>query len=156
MREFRNIESFLAFAAKLAVETRIAGNLGLRDGGRVIMREARDEIGKYQGAAGPFAPWKELAAMTKAERVELGFSENEPLLRTGGLRDSIGLTAGDGHAEVGSDSDIAVDQELGTRRIPPRSFLGGAAVRKEAEVVDIMAGAVVNVLAGRLRRNHTF
>ncbi|WP_214680105.1 hypothetical protein, partial [Escherichia coli] len=42
-------------------------------------------------------------------------------------------------AHVGSNDDKAVWQELGTSRgIPPRSFLGGAAVRKSAEVRDII------------------
>lgn len=54
------------------------------------------------------------------------------------MRDPIEHTIiDDHHAEVRSDSGIAVYQELGTATIPPRSFLMQAAVHKEREVVKI-------------------
>lgn len=120
---------------------------------RVVEKEAKAEIGHYQAAAGDFAAWAELAPRTKAERVALGFTENDPLLRTGGLRDSIGHEVemkgiASGEAVVGSTSDIAVYQELGTERIPPRSFLGGAAVRKSSKVAEICGAGVVKALVG--------
>ena len=148
MRECRDIGAFLRFMETMPEKMRAARNLGLRDAAEVIAEEARAEIGHYQDAAGPFAAWPELADSTKRERVELGFTENDPLLRTGALRESIGIAYGDGHAEVGSDSPVAVDMELGTKRAPPRSFLGGAAVRREKDAVDIIAGAVAEALAG--------
>ena len=152
MREFRDIAAFLRFMEPMGGKMRIAGNAGLRDAAEVVAIEAQAEVGHYQAAAGPFAAWAELADSTKEERVELGFTENDPLLRTGALRDSIGIVAADGRAVVGSDSEVAVDMELGTSRVPPRSFLGGAAVRKEAVAVNLMAGSVVNVLANAPRR----
>jgi phage gpG-like protein len=114
----------------------------------VVEKEAKAEIGHYQGAAGPFSAWPELADATKEDRLKSGFSENDPLLRTGELRDSIEHTAGVDEAVVGSNSDIAVYQELGTQHIPPRSFLGGAAVRKGEEVANILGRHVVKALAG--------
>jgi hypothetical protein len=54
-----------------------------------------------------------------AERVRNGFAANEPLPRTGQLRDSIEWTAQGNEGFVGSNLDIAVYQELGTSRIPP-------------------------------------
>ena len=44
-------------------------------------------------------------------------------------------------ATVGSNSDIAVYQELGTSRIPPRSFLAGALHHEIPEILK-MAGKV--------------
>jgi hypothetical protein len=38
---------------------------------------------------------------------------------------------------VGTDNEIAKYQELGTRTIPPRSFLGEAAMHKEEEIQAI-------------------
>ena len=151
MREFRDIGSFVQFMETMPAKLRLAGNAGLRDAALIIETEAKHEIGTYQGQAGPFEAWRELADRTKQERVELGFTENDPLLRTGALRDSIGIASGDGHAEIGSDSEIAVDQELGTRTIPPRSFLGGAAFRKAGQAVDVIAGSVANTLASQPR-----
>jgi hypothetical protein len=51
-------------------------------------------------------------------------------------------------AEVGSNSDIMVYQELGTAHIPPRSILGGAAARKEDEVVKVLGSGVIAALIG--------
>lgn len=120
---------------------------------QVVEHEAREEIGSYQGAAAPFPAWAELADSTKADRVRQGFPENDPLLRTGEMRDSIGhsvVATGVGTVEgtVGSTSQIAVYQELGTDRIPPRSFLGGALMREEAVVVKILGDAAHWALTG--------
>lgn len=52
-------------------------------------------------------------------------------------------------AYAGSDSDIAVYQELGTNRIPPRSFLGGAALRKEDEAVEVLGERMMMALVGK-------
>ena len=109
----------------------------------VVEREAKIEIGVYQGAAGPFAEWKELADATKDDRVRHGYSENDPLLREGALVRSITHTVADHVATIGSSEDIAVYQELGTDKIPPRSFLGGALVRKADRVVQICGETVV-------------
>jgi phage gpG-like protein len=66
-----------------------------------------------------------------------------PLLDTGQLRDSISAYVQmhddeHGRAVVGSDSEIAVYQELGTSRIPPRSFLMMSAKRSEKDLQKIV------------------
>lgn len=122
---------------------------------RVVQREAKAEIGHYQEQAGWMVAWADLADSTKADRVRKGYPEDEPLLREGDLRDSIEiavrdrLIGGETHGAVGSNSDIAVYQELGTSRIPPRSFLGGAAFRKSEEVAELLGSEVVTALVGR-------
>ena len=60
------------------------------------------------------------------------------------MRDSIEWDAPhhDGNAtygDVGSDNPKAVWHELGTKHIPPRSFLGQAAMGKEHEITEMMA-----------------
>lgn len=78
-----------------------------------------------------------------------GFEENEPLLRTGELRDSIEHAVGAGEAAIGSNNDKAVWQELGTDKIPPRSFLGSAAVENAEAVKKIVGETIVIALVGK-------
>jgi phage gpG-like protein len=125
-KTFASIAEFVAFTAGLEESMRTANRAILEAACQAVEAEAKRVIGTY--AYG----WEQLAPATQAERVRLGFPANEPLLRTGELRESIQHTIiDDHHAEVGSDSDIAVYQELGTARIPPRSFLMQAAVHEE-------------------------
>jgi HK97 gp10 family phage protein len=63
------------------------------------------------------------------------------LLESGAMRASIEWNAHGNEGHVGSNSDIAVYQELGTSRIPPRSFLAGA-LHHEAPAIVKMAGKV--------------
>lgn len=122
----------------------------------LVENEAKREIGTYQSGAGPFVPWAELADSTKDDRARKGFPDNEPLLRTGTLRDSIEHKVGDKEGCIGSDSPIAEYQELGTVHIPPRSFLGGAAVRKGPQVAQILGLSVVRALVGDAVVNRSF
>ena len=56
------------------------------------------------------------------------------------MRDSIEhKVISDKEAEIGSNSDIAVIQELGTSTIPARSFLAGAAAHEAENVAKEMA-----------------
>jgi HK97 gp10 family phage protein len=66
------------------------------------------------------------------------------------MRDSIGTaTSLDGlEVQIGSNSDIAVYQELGTQHMPPRSFLGGAMADKLPEIKEIIGRSVVAALVG--------
>ena len=139
---------FIGFLAGAQARIDEATHRGL-ERARIVEREAKSEIGSYQGAAGPFGAWPELAESTQADRVALGFSANDPLLRTGEMRDSISHEVGDKEAVVGSSDERAVWQELGTRTIPPRSFLGGAAFRKAEEVANVLGHAAVMGLVGQ-------
>lgn len=103
--------------------------------GQIIEDEAKRLIGTYD--ADP--TWPELADATKEDRVRQGFSENEPLLRTGELRDSIHHTVVANVGHIGSDDDKAVWQELGTVHIPPRSFLKSAVI-SEAHAIEHVIG----------------
>ena len=136
------------FLAALPQEIAEAQQKGLEQAAKLIEREAKAEIGIYQGPAGPFAAWRPLAQATREDRVRKGYTPNDPLLRTGDLRDSITHEVGEREAVIGSDNQIAVYQELGTRAIPARSFLGGAAVRKSDEVAAILGRHAMAALVG--------
>ncbi len=128
----------------------------------VVKEEAQAVIGQgydypasdRPAAYAPDAAWAGLAPATVADRVANGFPADEPLLRTGQLRDSIESRVEQGfrldvEGVVGSDDEIAVYQELGTGTIPPRPFLGGAAFHKKEEVVEILGHAVAVTIAGQ-------
>lgn len=102
---------------------------------------ARTAIGTY--AYG----WPQLAASTQADRVRQGYAANEPLLRRGDLRGSIGhmaaLSAEGAEGLVYSTDVVAVYQELGTSRgIPPRSFLLQSLLRSEPVMETAFAAFV--------------
>lgn len=142
MSEF-SLDSFAALLFEAAVVFPEAEKRALKKAGEIVQAEAKAEIGHYQDGAGPFAAWPPLKTATIAAKA----NGDTPLLETGEMRDSIGLVV-EGHgAHVGSNDDKAVWQELGTSRgIPPRSFLGGAAVRKSKEVAETMSREVMGVL----------
>lgn len=121
---------------------------GLEAGFRVIVKEieetAKEEIGLYQPAYGPFDAWAPLAESTKVERVRRGYSEDEPLLRSGELRDSIQSEVMGLAAIVGTKSDIGLWQEVGTSHIPPRPFIGPAYVRKIDPLLEAIGEAITN------------
>jgi hypothetical protein len=110
----------------------------------LVEKEAKRVIGTYD------YNWPALAEATVADRVAQGFPPDEPLLRTGAMRDSI-----DHHVEteglgmtvvgiVGTDNPIAKYQELGTAKIPPRSFLGEAAMHKEEEIHELFGAGILS------------
>ena len=92
-----------------------------------VQRDAKAKFGEYQEGGLGYLDWAPLAASTVAEKERLGFAPpDKPLLRTGRLRDSIDIRVDEsaGEAQVGSNEDVMVWQELGTDRLPPRSVLG--------------------------------
>lgn len=123
---------------------------GLESNFRVIVKEieetAKEEIGIYQPAYGAFDAWAPLAESTKADRVRLGYSKDEPLLRSGELRDSIESEVVGLAAIVGTKNQIGLWQEVGTDRIPPRPFIGPAYVRKINPLLEAIGEAITNGL----------
>ena len=85
---------------------------------------------------------------TKADRASQGYPEDEPLLRSGEMRDSIEHTVGKEEAQIGSNNDKAVWQELGTEHIPPRSFLGGAMAESVPDIISVSGREFVVALVG--------
>lgn len=145
-REFSSIGDFLVHLAAAEVAVQAVSHRALDKAAEVIERDAKEQIGEYQPQVGPFQAWPQLADSTKEDRVRQGFTENEPLLRTGGLRDSISREVHQHQAVVGSTSDVMVYQELGTSHIPPRPVLGPAAFKSKQKIIDIVGRAVVHAI----------
>jgi phage gpG-like protein len=138
--------SLLGFVAHLETIKRDMHTLGpmiIEKACAMVAAEARRVIGKG------YDDWPALKPETMAERVRLGFKANEPLLRTGQLRDSIEWNSQGNQGWVGSNDPVAVWQELGTSRIPPRPFLAGAAAAMGPKIEKMAARAVIATMAGR-------
>jgi hypothetical protein len=141
--------SLLGFVAELATIQRDMEELPraiVMKACAMIAKQAKAQIGKQH------EEWPPLTPETIADRVHRGFAPNQPLLRTGELRDSIEWTV-QGHGsqvegEVGSNDPRAVYHELGTSRIPPRPFLVPSAIVCEPRIVKMAARMMVSTLGG--------
>jgi len=143
-----SLAEFGAFLTEITVETEHRTHDALDEAAQIVQAEARRELGTYQDATGPFPAWAELADATKDDRVHRGYTENDPGLRSGAMRDSIERTVEGHEAHVGSDDEHLVYFELGTSKQPPRSVLAGSLIRKTDEVVEVVGKRVFGRLVG--------
>lgn len=141
--------------SRAAKEAMVTDRRGLQRACMLIKREAKKKIGVYQAQAGEFDEWALLKDATKADRVRQGFSEDEPLLRTGELRKSIRYRTTPFEGVVGSTSQIMVYQELGTATIPKRPVLGAAAYEHKDRVLSIVAGTIMEGIMGKKSINQS-
>ena len=141
------LDELAALFSKMSV---VGTEAALKRAGEQIGKDAeahaKAKLGTYQGEAGIFPAWAPLAASTIEEKIKSGYPTPSPLLREGDLRDSIsydveasGLTI---TVTLGSDSEVAVYQELGTIDIPPRPFLGPTMFER-GEIYAAVAGLEV-------------
>ena len=65
------------------------------------------------------------------------------------MRASIEWNSSGNLGHVGSNDDVAVYQEFGTSRIPPRPFLMGAAMRLEPDIHKLFKRAVMAIVLGK-------
>lgn len=149
MREFSGFGKFATHLLLLEAEGGEVTNHITQKSAELVQRNAKARLGDYQDATGPFNAWAELADSTKEDRVSKGYAENEPLVREGDLRDSIEVERHHHEAVIGSRSEIAMWQELGTDRgIPPRPFLGPALYDSKLAIAERAAGTMVAWLCG--------
>jgi phage gpG-like protein len=134
--------TLLGFVAHLGAIERDMHELGpaiVAKACQMVCDEAKRVLGTHD------YNWPQLQPETIARKVR----GDTPLLETGKLRDSIEWNSYGNEGHVGSNLDIAVYQERGTSRIPPRSFLVGAAIRMEPAIHAMAARASMAVMAGR-------
>lgn len=128
---------------KLSIEVALETHIALHEATAIVQKEAKRVIGTYDYG------WVPLAQATVDDRVRQGYTPDDPLERTGELRESILRTVIGHEGFVGSDNMKAVWQELGTKTIPPRSFLAGAAKHKMEEIVNKTGLAIEATMIGR-------
>lgn len=140
-RPFADLEAFMRRIER-------PGNAEVRKVADAIRQGYAENFSREGSAAGG---WRALAEATVAERRRLGFPGEHPILRrSGALRASFIQPGATDHVEefqpvpggwdllVGSESEIALFQEFGTSRIPPRpiSPLTEAAQERIGAVID--------------------
>jgi phage gpG-like protein len=145
-----NLLEAAARMAAAAIDMEAAKRAALEEACLIVQERAKGLLGH------PNDSWAPLKPETIAQKGGL----NMPLLNHGTMRDSIEHVVIDSnHAEVGSNSEIAVIQSLGSSRgLPPRPFLSLAGHLEGANVAKVVArtvgGAIGAGLAGR--RVHDF
>ena len=155
----KTYQSFGALARQLErASLRLEDSLGaaMEAAATLVEATAKAEIGHYQTSGmGPFTAWAPLKPATVAEKRRLGYADAEndnPELRTGEMRDSIGHSYDFGNFTftVGSTSEIAVYQELGTANgLPPRPFLAPALYRNVDPIRKLIGATLETTLAGK-------
>lgn len=145
-----DLASFAAHLGRMATDLPNTERRAMEIACEAVRDEAKRVIGTYDYG------WPALKPATIARKS----SGDTPLLETGELRDSIvyavfqnrssGGQFASGHTGyVRSTSKKAEWHELGTKRIPPRSFLGAAARHKESAIVDSTGRLFASALAGQ-------
>lgn len=150
MREFDSIEAFTNFLDS-TIQMRVKAIPALEFAAQVVEKAAKAELGTYQKTnMGSFKAWRKLSDVTIADRRRLKstYGENAPLLREGVLRDSISHQTDKSGLEavIGSSLEKAIYLELGTKKMPPRSFLGLAAHRSKKKIIKLVGGVTVCAL----------
>lgn len=149
MTEFDNFGAFGAHLLRTAAAGAAIEKVILKKAAEIIQKDAKARIGTYQDGMGPFPAWANLAESTVDDRIRKGFAPEDPLLRTGEMRNSIGVLIAGNEAIIGTPDAVALHHEMGTSRMPPRPFLGPAAMHSK-EAVEKMAPAVVLAWIGRV------
>ena len=105
--------------------------------GQLVEDTAKEVIGTYD------LGWAPLAASTIAQKA----NGDTPLLESGAMRDSIGHITESRSVSIGSNDQDAVWQELGTAKIPARSFLQGSALHSKDKILSIIGEATMKRLS---------
>jgi len=140
------------FGLKMAEDVTRELSHGLEHAVEAIEATAKEEIGKYQDEAGHFPAWAPLAESTIADRIAQGFTPDDPLLRSGELRDSIVHEVEGLEATVGSTDEVMIYHEFGTVKMPPRPVLGPALFHNAEKVQKLIGNAAVSVFVGGTAR----
>lgn len=148
-------EKFKRTFSPLSARKTLATRLALTEAAKFLQEKAKERFGHYQDGWNPAmvselgikastakSDYPSLQPSTQQERVRLGYTSDDPLLRDGTLRDSIEYQVYDKRACIGSNNKIMVWQELGTvggTHIPPRPVIFLTAFENGKEAVEIFA-----------------
>jgi hypothetical protein len=139
MSVWKLAEAAAKFAATQAAVAE-AEHAALEAAAQLVENRAKSLIGA------PHSFWPPLAPSTLAHKDGI----NTPLLESGAMRSSIEHQVIGSSAFVGSDSAVAEIQELGTSRIPPRSFLAHSAAESGEEIAKMTAKMVGSAIGASL------
>jgi phage gpG-like protein len=158
MTTFDSLDGLAKHLASLATSATGIGaalQVGLEKVAVTIEKEPKAEIGKYQPAVGPFPAWEPLSFTTLEGwgpfpgKIELGYAPpDNPLKRTGEMRESISHEVEPLVAIIGSTDRTMVFHEFGTSKMPARPVFGPAAFRNKETIQRLVGAAVVAGLVG--------
>lgn len=148
MKEFDSLSAFGRHLERLAAVGEEVTHHLAGEAAKVVQADAQARFGEYQDGGSGFPAWANLAPSTVEQRLRLGFTPDDPLLRTGGRRDSIEVEQSGSTAVVGSADPVMLYQEQGTNRIPPRPVLGPAAHASGEKVAERVGLGLVAWIAG--------
>lgn len=118
--------------------------VGLDVIGFTLEKTAKESIGTYQRGIGPFPGWSELAESTIWDKEKHGYAPpDNPLLRTGELRESITHSITFDTLIFGSKDQIMVYHEFGKSRMPMRPVIGPAVYRNKKRIKEVLGGAII-------------
>jgi HK97 gp10 family phage protein len=138
MPRFGSLTEMADYFTALSFTTDEVSKRAMTKAAKLVRDEAKRVLGTYDYG------WTPLAQAT----VDHKRRGDTPLLETGDLRNSIKYSVSEHEFTVGSNSPKALWHELGTSRVPPRSFIGGAAQAKLNEIHEIMGkGYLEDVIA---------
>ena len=146
MRQFKSLTAFGSHLQRLAIVGHEVTHHIADEAGGMVERAAREKIGFYQAAAGPFAAWAPLAESTIALHNKAGVGDT-PLYLSGHLRESFSHVTEGKTTTVGSTDPVMVYHEFGTSRAPPRPVLGPAMFENREHIIQGAAGIVAAWLA---------
>jgi hypothetical protein len=155
MRQFSSFGDLAAYLRRVARAVPRETEAALHRIGNRVETVAKGKIGHYQEGifpgegADPFPAWAELAPSTIDEKTRLGYAPpDNPLLRRGELRDSIGHEVGGTYTAervtLGSTSPIMPYHEHGTDKMPPRPVIGAAMAQEMPENMTDLQRAIAN------------
>lgn len=149
MKEFKNFEAFSKHLEKVVSQHKDREAKALNAIGAYLEKKSKDTIGYLQQGGGSFASWPELKESTKKDKERKGYAFKEdfnPLYRTGELKRSIHhvVNKTKGEVYVGSPLDIALYQEMGTDKIPARSFLGLTFFKEKVQIQYMIGQFLIN------------
>ena len=136
-----NLLEAIARIAVAEANVKMAEHEALEAAAQMVENRAKGYLGHPHDWWPPLSP----ATLKRKDNV------NSPELESGAMRDSIEHTVEFPSAFVGSNSDIAVLQELGSsRNLPPRSFLAHAAMESGPEIAKLTAKMVGSAIGASL------
>lgn len=148
MKEFKSLELFGKHIEKLILEFPTYEKAAANFAGKALQKEAKDKIGHLQDG------WAPLADSTKRDKERQGYVFNadyNPLYRTGELRDSIHyvFNVESQTLFLGSDSQVMVWQEEGTRNIPPRPVISTTMYQVQPLINYVFGRMLQNFISGQ-------
>lgn len=141
MKMFSLLE-FVGMLPAIERDLEATGPMIIEKACQIIEKKAKSVIGTNNPS------WPALQPATIASKAREGFKTPAPLLRTGEMRDLIQHTVHGNEGCVGSDDPVALWQELGTSKIPPRSFLVSSAIASIDRIERVAGAATVAALVG--------